>query len=704
MFDRRKYAIDLLKLGYVPLPIAPDTKACKLPGWQKLVPTIENIERTFARNPNLGIRLGDVQADGTCLIGIDIDLEEHSLVICVERAIGAKAVCKRGKKGFTYILRIDEQVATHKIYWRHDGQKSAAIDVLCKYAQTVIPPSEHVDTKRPYIWVGPPLEQFEYSQLPVINRWALDEINGYCKKSDDPIFALNDMEWRGVGGGGDTHDRCVAAVASMVVRGWPDDAIHERIERAKREACEQAGTGYDWRDSTKTIQQWIDSSRAKFSPSKGGAAKKAVHGVLADQFIERHARVIRYDRDRRMWYFFNGVLWLADNEFRVRDLVGQDFLADDLRSRGNIDGVVSSLRDRPELSMRQEDWDPDKHKLNTPGGTVDLRTGETSPHNPADLITRCTAVSPARIEDAPLWLQKLPEWFGSEAVEIKYHQVLAGYFLSGETRDPCLPVWLGPGGDGKSLIANLYAYLMHDYARTATDTAFLETRTAQHSEEIACLRTARLVLVAEAGGRWNEARVKAVTGGEKLSASFKFGSVFSFTPEFKLLVHTNEMPLMSSAGKAMERRIHVYPFRYPVADPDPLLGQLLRAQSAGILRWMIDGAVAYYSSGLFRSPTVEGANAEYLRENDIVQQFLDEYTHADPNGRVNGGVLYERFRGFLEQEGYSRPITRPTFTRKLKGKGIESRTAQLIPKSAPVRAYFGIRFREIDENGEEYRF
>ena len=704
MFDMRKYAASLLKLGYIPLPVSADTKACKLPGWQNLNPTTEDINRIFSRSPNVGIRLGDVQADGTCLIAIDIDLEEYSLVGCVERAIGSKALCKRGKKGFTYILRIDEQVATHKIYWRHDGQKKAAIDVLCKGAQTVIPPSIHPEIKRPYVWVGPALDEFEYSHLPIINRWVLDEIDGYCKKYDDRIYALNDMEWLGVGGGGSTHDVCIAAVASMVVRGWPDDAIHERVERAKREACERAGTGYDWRDSTKTIQQWIESARSKYSPAEGGAAKKAVHGVLADQFIEKHARVIRYDRDRRMWYFFNGVLWLADNEFRVRDLVGQDFLADDLRSRGNIDGVVSSLRDRPELSMRQEDWDPDKHKLNTPEGTVDLRTGETFPHNPADLITRCTAVSSAPLEMAPTWVAKLPEWHGPDAAEVTYHQVLAGYFLTGETRDPCLPVWVGPGGDGKSLIANTYAYILQDYARTATDTAFLETRTAQHSEEIACLRTARLVLLTEAGGRWNEARIKAVTGGEKISASFKFGSVFSFTPEFKLLVTTNEPPALSSAGKDIGRRIHVYPFRFPVANPDPLLGQILRSEAAGILRWMIDGAVAYYRRGLLHSPAVIEANAEYLRENDIVQQFLDEHTRADPDGRVSGSVLYDAFREFLEREGYSRPITRPTFTRKLKGKGIESRTAQLTPKSAPVRAYFGIRFRDTDENGEEYRY
>lgn len=249
----REQALQYLSLGYVPLWIGPESKAPGVAGWQATKPNRESIERQFARPSNLGLRTGDVQADGSCLVAIDIDLEEHQLVCAVARAIGANVPVKQGKKGYTYIFRLAEQIGGKKLHWYRDGKKRPAIDVLCRAAQTVIPPSIHPDTKLPYRWVaGPALNEVPYAELPMVSTTVIDEIAGFCKNADDPIYQLNNMEWRGVGGGGNTHDICVAAVASMVARGWPDEDIHARIGRAKREACEAAGAPYDWPQGQKS--------------------------------------------------------------------------------------------------------------------------------------------------------------------------------------------------------------------------------------------------------------------------------------------------------------------------------------------------------------------------------------------------------------------------------------------------------------------
>jgi hypothetical protein len=71
------------------------------------------------------------------------------------------------------------------------------------------------------------------------------------------------MAWAGVGGGGNTHDTCVSAVASLVARGWTDTQIHERIEFATREACGRAQLEYDGPGSARAIQEWIHSARKK---------------------------------------------------------------------------------------------------------------------------------------------------------------------------------------------------------------------------------------------------------------------------------------------------------------------------------------------------------------------------------------------------------------------------------------------------------
>jgi len=286
-------ALQLLKQGYTPLRLEPGEKFTKAQGWSTDTPTETKLHRAFARPSNLGVRLGDDIGDGTFLVAIDVDIEEVSLIRCVERAIGEKVPVKRGKKGYTYFVRIDREVRTHKIAWHRNDKKVQAIDVLARGAQTVLPPSVHPETQLPYTWVaGEPLQNVPIKTLPVYGAALLDEIRGFCKNVEDPIHALNDMEWRGVGGGGNTHDTCVAAVSSMVARHWTDEDIQSRVQRAKQEACDAAGLPYDWPNADRTIQEWIDSARDKKFDT---TTKKRVDDIPAEMF-DRYAYVIELDR------------------------------------------------------------------------------------------------------------------------------------------------------------------------------------------------------------------------------------------------------------------------------------------------------------------------------------------------------------------------------------------------------------------------
>jgi phage/plasmid-associated DNA primase len=182
-----------------------------------------------------------------------------------------------------------------------------------------------------------------------------------------------------------------------------------------------------------------------------------------------------------------------------------------------------------------------------------------------------------------------------------------------------------------------------------------------------------------------------VTGGENLSAAFKGGRVFDFKPEFKLLVTSNDPPSLRSVGPEMRRRFHVYAFTRSVSNPDTHLRQRLQEEAGAILRWMIEGAVAYYRQGLFRSPVVEAANDEYFLDNDPVQQWLDERTEKGEGFRVESAEAYSDFVAWSEAAGSRHPMTRPTFTKRLRAKGIENTTGVVERGANPVRIYSGIR-------------
>jgi putative DNA primase/helicase len=64
--------------------------------------------------------------------------------------------------------------------------------------------------------------------------------------------------------------------------------------------------------------------------------------------------------------------------------------------------------------------------------------------------------------------------------------------------------------------------LLHNYHRATSIETFTVARSERHPTELAGLRGARLVTAAETeeGRRWAEARIKEMTGGDKISARF----------------------------------------------------------------------------------------------------------------------------------------------------------------------------------------
>ena len=172
---------------------------------------------------------------------------------------------------------------------------------------------------------------------PSFHGVLLTKIRGFCLNADDPIYALNDMEWRGVGGGGDTHEICHRAVASMVARHWPDSETQARIQRAKQEACETAGMPYNWSAAEKTIQEWIDSSRKKGFDQPAKSAKPS-HGDFANLVLSKHRATIRRDKTRREWLTYNGKHWVDGATEEVKTLIRR-CLSDDQVYRAVIDGT-----------------------------------------------------------------------------------------------------------------------------------------------------------------------------------------------------------------------------------------------------------------------------------------------------------------------------------------------------------------------------
>jgi putative DNA primase/helicase len=246
-----------------------------------------------------------------------------------------------------------------------------------------------------------------------------------------------------------------------------------------------------------------------------------------------------------------------------------------------------------------------------------------------DFITKKTAVVPAdplRGDGCPLWLDFLNQATQGDQDLIRFMQQIAGYALTGDIREHALFFIYGPGGNGKGVFVNTITKVLGDYATTAAMDTFTASQSDRHPTDLAKLKGARLVTASETeeGRAWAESRIKALTGGDRISARFMRQDFFEFDPAFKLLIVGNHKPVLRNVDEAARRRFNMIPFIHKPERPDKQLEEKLKPEWPGILRWMIDGCLDWQQHGLIRPAVVKEATAEYFSEQDSVHQWIEE--------------------------------------------------------------------------------
>lgn len=220
-----------------------------------------------------------------------------------------------------------------------------------------------------------------------------------------------------------------------------------------------------------------------------------------------------------------------------------------LRGIGKIDAVKRTATTNIPSMAHPDDFDTDLMLVGTPGGTIDLRTGDLRPADQRDMITKLAAVAPADRDSKPeRWLSFLDEIFAGDQRLIDFMQRAAGYALTGRTDEHKLLFLYGTGRNGKSVFLNTLFWLWGDYARKAAAETFLNSQVERHSTDVAGLKGARLVMGSELprGKTWDESVIKDLTGGDKMSARFMRQDFFDFVPQLTLMIAGNAASVASS--------------------------------------------------------------------------------------------------------------------------------------------------------------
>jgi putative DNA primase/helicase len=185
--------------------------------------------------------------------------------------------------------------------------------------------------------------------------------------------------------------------------------------------------------------------------------------------------------------------------------------------------------------------------------------------------------------------------------------------------------------------------------------AFVATNGDRHPTDLAGLRGARLVTAQETeeGRRWAESKIKALTGGDPVTARFMRQDFFTFNPQFKLVIAGNHKPGLRNVDEAIRRRFHLIPFTVtiPAGERDLQLPEKLKAEWPGILKWAVEGCLEWLQIGLAPPAAVRDATAEYLQDEDAFSLWLDECCVRRRGAFETAAELFASWKTYADRTG-----------------------------------------------------
>ena len=201
----------------------------------------------------------------------------------------------------------------------------------------------------------------------------------------------------------------------------------------------------------------------------------------------------------------------------------------------------------------------------------------------------------------------------------------------------------------------------------------LNARTDQHPTGIAALTGRRFVTVPEVtGGNFRSETLKALSGGDTITARFMRQDFFVFRPTCTLWLMTNEPPAVRLVDNALRRRIRIWPFEAKPTAPDPKLPERLRSPEVlgGVLRWIVDGAVQFAAlDGPFPDcRAVREATAQYFEATDSIGAWFDACCTSSTNIETAARDLFRSYGDWCDAEG-RRAVTRTAWGTSIYPKG-----------------------------------
>ena len=426
---------------------------------------------------------------------------------------------------------------------------------------------------------------------------------------------------------------------------------------------------------------------------------------LSNRFAKENAAELRHDHSLRIWRSWRAGSWSlcrrGEQIEAMKQLAGalmeeagkqqrldphngltKKLLACAQRAQNSygIDAALKLAQSDPTVAVSSDEFDKDPVMFNVANGVVHLPSGELRDHDPSLMLFRQSPVNYDATATCPEFEKFMLEVSCNDPDWVDYMQRTFGYALGGAVCEEKLFFWLGTGANGKSVLANVLAFIQGSYAGIAPSTFLMLKRGdgGGATPDMANLAGARAVLAneVEAGASMSGQTVKVAVSTEAITARHLYGAPFTFKPTHKLFIRGNHRPRINDNDEGIWRRIHLIPFdlNLQTEQRDKTLEGRLLNEAPGILSWMVRGYQKWQQDGLRPARRVLDASLAYRRESDLLAQWVEDHceTGQDKSGMFSDlqQTAYQNYRCWCDQQGL-RPFAKKSFTRGLIEQGFK---------------------------------
>jgi len=477
---------------------------------------------------------------------------------------------------------------------------------------------------------------------------------------------------------GDRHSFLLQQAVQLRRGQTPPDTLVHVLRTLRDDVCESGGRRVTDAELD-GIVAWVSGKVNPAPPLTDVGNAERLTGLFGEE--------IRYCYERKRWLVWDGKRWREDPgdgmvqraKAAVKTIYSEAANASDDDARKalsswakhsehsqRIEAMIKMAKDR--LPVRESELDTDPYLLNCENGTLDLREGTLLPHHRRNFITRLCPVAYDPEASTAEWRCFLRQSLSGDKKLIGFLKRALGYSLTGDISEEVLFLVHGPGATGKSTFIDAIKSSLGDYAKTADFETFLRRRdTGGPRPELVRLKGARFVasIEVESGRQMAEGVVKALTGGDEISARALYRDAIEFRFSGKIWLVANDVPKMRAEDSAMWRRVLRIPFEHivPPKERDPTLKKRLMDPEIGgpaVLRWAVEGCRLWKNHRLRPPQAVRQATAALKQEMDPLGRFLSECCVLESDAWVSSKELRNAYNDWCRDED-EKAVSIPVF-------------------------------------------